>query len=73
MIGLLQHQVADLDASSATIPTAVTENAVTSDPQTSAVTDEIRNSSGDLDSSAAQHSLDATAEQTPTADVVNTS
>jgi len=72
MIGLLQLQVADLDASSATKPTAVTET-VTSDPQTSALTDEIRNSSGDLDSSATQHSLDATAEQTATANVVNMS
>jgi len=73
MIGLLQHQVADLDASSAAKPTAVTENAVSSVPQTLAVTDEIRNSSGDLDSLATQHSPDATAEQTATANVVNTS
>ena len=70
MIKLLQHQVADLNASSATKPTA---NAVRRVSQTSAVTDEITSTSSDVDSSAALHSQDASIGQTVVADVVNTS
>lgn len=50
MIEQLQHQVADLDGSSASEPTAVTENAVSRVVQTSA--DEVGSMSSNISSSA---------------------